>query len=193
MATTHPVPDTKRTHRHLLRTDRRNAARPRFSPNLGARGAKNKNDRVPRAATSRIVTKAAQIARKSAESGYSSMRSGGGARPRSRSPGSSGSSSSRSAGSSDGIGTAKPGGRRPSSRPEPFSSSRPGRSPSCLEPEMRQEVLGGAVGDRAARHLAAAARPDPAGLQQHVERALRHRRRRGFPRSRRASPAGDRR
>ena len=103
------------------------------------------------------------------------MRSGGGARPRSRSPGSSGSSSSRSAGSSDGIGTAKPGGRRLSSRPEPFSSSRPGRSPSCLQAEMRQEVLGGAVGDRPARRLAAAARPDPAGLHQHVERALRHR------------------
>ena len=102
------------------------------------------------------------------------MRSGGGARPRSRSPGSSGSSSSRSAGSSDGIGTAKPGGRRLSSRPEPFSSSRPGRSPSCLQAEMRQEVLAGAVGDRPARHLAAAARLDPAGLHQHVEGALRH-------------------
>src|SRR6185312_982325 len=66
---------------------------------------------------------------------YSSTRSGGGARPRSRSPGSSGSSSSRSAGSSDGIGTEKPGGRRLSSRPEPFSSSRPGRSPRASRPK----------------------------------------------------------
>ena len=40
---------------------------------------------------------------------------------------------------------------------------------------MREERLGGAVGDRPARRLAAAARADPAGLQQHVERALRDR------------------
>ena len=102
------------------------------------------------------------------------MRSGGGARPRSRSPGSSGSSSSRSAGSSDGIGTAKPGGRRLSSRPEPFSSSRPGRSPSSSRPKCDRKSSRRAVGDRPARHLAAAARLDPAGFHQHVEGALRH-------------------
>ena len=39
---------------------------------------------------------------------------------------------------------------------------------------MRDEGFGRAIGDRPARHLAAAARPDPAGLEQHVDRALRH-------------------
>ena len=39
---------------------------------------------------------------------------------------------------------------------------------------MRQEGFGGAVGDRPARRLAAAARADPAGFHQHVEGALGH-------------------
>ena len=38
---------------------------------------------------------------------------------------------------------------------------------------MGQERLVGAVGHRPARRLAAAAQPDPAGLQQHVEGSLR--------------------
>src|SRR5712671_8019425 len=50
----------------------------------------------------------------------SAMRSAGGARPRSRSPGSNGSSSSRSVGSSEGSGTENPAGSRPSNNPEPL-------------------------------------------------------------------------
>src|SRR5262249_39095122 len=42
-----------------------------------------------------------------------------------------------------------------------------------VESEMRQESLGGAESQRTPGHLAAAARLDPAGLQQHVDRALR--------------------
>src|SRR5262245_41224527 len=54
---------------------------------------------------------------------------------RSSSSGSSGSSSSRKAGSSDGAGTAKPAGNRPSNRPEPLSSSSPGKSPTASSPK----------------------------------------------------------
>jgi len=41
-----------------------------------------------------------------------------------------------------------------------------------LKPEMHQEGVGRAIGDRPARRFAAAAQPDPAGVEQHVERAL---------------------
>src|SRR5262249_32513025 len=41
-----------------------------------------------------------------------------------------------------------------------------------IEPEMRQERFGRAIGQRTAWRLAAAARPDPPGLQQDVNRAL---------------------
>jgi len=41
-----------------------------------------------------------------------------------------------------------------------------------VETEMLEEGLGGAVGDRASRGAAAAAQPDPADLQEEVERAL---------------------
>src|SRR6185437_17120625 len=57
--------------------------------------------------------------------------SAAGANASSRSPISSGSSSSRNVGSSDGVGTLKPEGSRESSKPVPLSSSSPGRSPSA--------------------------------------------------------------
>ena len=47
----------------------------------------------------------------------------------------------------------------------------PGRSPIASRPKCDRKPRR-AVGQRPARRLAAAARPDPAGLQQHVERAL---------------------
>src|SRR5687767_13690082 len=40
-----------------------------------------------------------------------------------------------------------------------------------IEPEMRQESLARAVGHGAPWRLAASARPDPTGLQQHVDRS----------------------
>src|SRR5215471_622456 len=42
-----------------------------------------------------------------------------------------------------------------------------------VETEMAQKCVGGPERDRPPRRLAAAARPDPAGLEQHVERAPR--------------------
>src|SRR5215471_15879512 len=65
---------------------------------------------------------------------------GAGTSARSSSPGSSGSSSSRKAGSSDGIGTVNPGGSRPSNRPEPLSSSSPGRSPTASRPKCERNA-----------------------------------------------------
>src|SRR4029078_12803015 len=71
---------------------------------------------------------------------YFSERDAGGARLRSRSPGSSGSSSSRNVESSDGSGTPKPGGKLPSRRPAPLSSSRPGRSPTSSSPKCERNA-----------------------------------------------------
>src|SRR5215831_7987472 len=65
----------------------------------------------------------------------SSVPSTRGAKPRSRSPGSSGSSSGRNAVSSEGSGTLKSAGNVPSNRPEPLRSSSPGRSPSASRPK----------------------------------------------------------
>src|SRR5262249_20214322 len=44
-----------------------------------------------------------------------------------------------------------------------------------VETEMAQKCVGGTERDRPPRCLPAPARPDPAGLEQHVERALRGR------------------
>src|SRR3954453_8087326 len=110
--------------------------------NLGVRRGKNKDCAcsagrrgMPRSRAKRLGDGGLwpQLAQLGTQS--SSVRSGGGARPRSRSPGSSGSSSSRKAGSSDGTGTEKPGGSRPSSMPAPLSSSSPGRSPTASSPK----------------------------------------------------------
>src|SRR6266550_3318916 len=47
-----------------------------------------------------------------------------------------------------------------------------GQIDQCVEPEMRQEGFRGAVGQRPTGRLSPPARADPAGLQQHVDRAL---------------------
>ena len=67
----------------------------------------------------------------------------------------------------------KPGGRLESSSPAPFSSFKPGQVLDRVEAEMLEELRRGAVGHRPARRAAAAAQFDPAGLQQHVDGALR--------------------
>ena len=89
----------------------------------------------------------------------------------SSSPASSGSSSGIRAAASVGSGTVKSGGRLFSSRPAPLSSARPGRSLMASRPKWIQELLRRAVGDGPARRPAPAARPHPADLHQHVERA----------------------
>src|SRR5262249_28177860 len=160
-----PVPYAHSTHAQILRIDeaRTPVSSLGFDQKLGSARGKNKDfarahapargcnrgleavgtaafsgvsprvnsiDRVPARAPRRGIPQA------STRAPYSSpVRSGGGARPRSSSAGSSGSSSSCKAGSSDGIGTEKPGGSRPSSRPEPLSSSSPGRSPTASSPK----------------------------------------------------------
>ena len=65
----------------------------------------------------------------------------------------------------------KAGRQRAVQSPAPLSSSRPGRSVSASSPKCDRKPRG-AIGERASRRLAPAARPDPAGFQQHVERAL---------------------
>ena len=87
-----------------------------------------------------------------------------------RSP--SGSSSSRRVGIVRGDGHAEARREPPSRSPAPFSSSSPGRSSMRVETEMIEEGRRRAIGDRPARRFAPAAQPDPAGLEQHVERAL---------------------
>src|SRR5258705_10801499 len=90
---------------------------------------------VPRTAAKRLGYGglSPQLTQRGAHS--SPVRSGGGARPRSRSPGSSGSSSSRKVGASEGIGTENSGGSRPSNMPAPLSSSSPGRTPTASMPK----------------------------------------------------------
>src|SRR5205085_12184419 len=44
---------------------------------------------------------------------------------------------------------------------------------AALQPEMGQELLGGRISERAARHLATSGGADPARLHQHVERPFR--------------------
>ena len=103
--------------------------------------------------------------------GFSSLRSLGGASPRSKS-------------------SVRAAPRRPAApdrRREPARKTRPaasidqpralelvkaGKIGQHIEPEMRQERLAGSIGHRAARRLAPAAQPRPAGFQQHVERTL---------------------
>src|SRR6202167_2357049 len=129
-----PMPDTQGAHQNLrARLAPALAAPFRFQPKLGVGGVKNKRNTASRRRASRRV----------AERVYSSIRSGGGVSPRSRSSGSSGSSSSRSAGSSDGIGMVNPAGGDFSTSPAPLSSSIPGRSASASRPkwDMKASVV----------------------------------------------------
>src|SRR5262249_45364810 len=103
-----------------------------FGQKLCAKGGKNK--RNPNAVWP-VLGRGEGKPRAGGAAAYSSVRSSGGASPRSRSLGSSGSSSSRSAGSSEGMGTEKPAGSDFSMRPAPLSSSRPGRSASASSPK----------------------------------------------------------
>ena len=91
------------------------------------------------------------------------------------------------------CGTEKFDGMRAESRPAPFSSSMPGRSRISSEAEMIEELVGRAVGHRAARRAAAAAHPHPVRSPSACRACPSRSRRRGSPRSRRGSPAGGRR
>ena len=111
--------------------------------------------------------------RRYAGSGQSSPPRGVNRPSSSRSMSVSGSSSSvSSSGSDGGSGIEKLDGMRGDSSPAPFSSSMPGRSRTSVQPEMVEEFVGGAVGDRTAGRAAAAAHAHPFGLHQRVERAL---------------------
>src|SRR5262245_4712442 len=66
----------------------------------------------------------------------------------------------------------KAGGQPAVEQARAFELVEPRQVGQRLQSEMRQELLGGAIGERPAGRLAAAARADPAGLQEYIDRTL---------------------